>query len=43
MNENVPLSSISSILGHKSTKATEVYLTVDETHLKELSLEVPHG
>lgn len=42
MNENVPLSSISSILGHKSTKATEVYLTVDETHLKELSLEVPH-
>lgn len=42
MNENVPLSSISSILGHKSTKATEVYLTVDETHLKELTLEVPH-
>lgn len=42
MNENVPLSSISGILGHKSTKATEVYLTVDETHLKELTLEVPH-
>ena len=42
MNENVPLSSISSILGHKSTKTTEVYLTVDETHLKELTLEVPH-
>lgn len=42
MNENVPLSSISSILGHKSMKATEVYLTVDETHLKELTLEVPH-
>lgn len=42
MNENVPLSSISSILGHKSTMSTEVYLTVDETHLKELSLEVPH-
>lgn len=42
MNENVPLSSISSILGHKSTKSTEVYLTVDETHLKELTLEVPH-
>lgn len=42
MNENVPLSSISSILGHKSTKATEVYLTVDETHLRELTLEVPH-
>ncbi len=42
MNENIPLSSISSILGHKSTRATEVYLTVDETHLKELTLEVPH-
>lgn len=42
MNKNVPLSSISSILGHKTTKATEVYLTVDEKHLKELTLEVPH-
>jgi len=42
LNENVPLSSISSILGHKSTVSTEPYLTVDETHLKELALEVPH-
>jgi integrase len=42
MNENVPLSSISSILGHKSVMATEHYLTVDEKHLKELTLEVPH-
>lgn len=42
MAENVPISAISNILGHTSTKTTEIYLTVDETHLKELSLEVPY-
>ena len=41
MSENVPISAIANILGHSSTRTTEVYLTVDETHLKELSLEVP--
>lgn len=41
LNENVPISSISSILGHSNTKTTEIYLTVDEKNLKELSLEVP--
>ena len=41
MNENVPLSAISNIMGHSSTRTTEIYLTVDETNLKELSLEVP--
>ena len=41
LNENIPISSISSILGHSNTKTTEIYLTVDEKHLKELSLEVP--
>jgi integrase len=40
MNENVPLSAISNIMGHSSTHSTEIYLTVDETNLKELSLEV---
>lgn len=42
MSENVPISAIANILGHSSTKTTEIYLTVDETHLKELSLEVPY-
>ncbi len=42
MGENVPISAISDILGHSSTKTTEAYLTVDETHLKEISLEVPN-
>ena len=42
MNDNVPISAIANILGHNSTLATERYLTVDETHLKELTLEVPH-
>lgn len=41
MKENVPLSAISSVLGHSNVKTTEVYLTVDEKNLKELSLEVP--
>jgi integrase len=40
MKENVPLSAISNILGHSSTRTTEVYLSVDETNLKALSLEV---
>lgn len=42
MAENVPISAIANILGHASTKTTEIYLTVDETHLKEISLEVPY-
>lgn len=42
MTENVPISAIANILGHSSTRTTEIYLTVDETHLKELSLEVPY-
>ena len=42
MSENVPISAIANILGHSSTRTTEIYLTVDETHLKELSLEVPY-
>lgn len=41
MNENVPLSAIANIMGHSSTRSTEIYLTVDETNLRELSLEVP--
>lgn len=41
LSENVPVSGISDILGHASTITTEIYLTTDETHLKELSLEVP--
>ena len=42
MSENVPISAIANILGHSSTRTTEIYLAVDETHLKEISLEVPH-
>jgi integrase len=40
LKENVPLSAISNILGHSSTKTTERYIGADETNLKELSLEV---
>jgi len=41
LSESVPVSGISDILGHASVITTEAYLTTDETHLKELSLEVP--
>ena len=41
LSDEVPLSAVSNILGHSSVLTTEIYLTVDETHLKELSLEVP--
>lgn len=43
MSGNVPVSGISDILGHTSTLTTEIYLTIDETHLKEISLEVPNA
>ena len=42
LNNDVPISAIAGILGHSSTLATEAYLTIDETHLKELTLEVPN-
>jgi len=42
MNNNVPISAISSVLGHANTRTTEVYLTVDEKNLKSLALEVPN-
>ena len=42
LQNDVPISAIASILGHSSTRATEAYLTIDETHLKELTLEVPN-
>jgi integrase len=42
INDNVALNSISAILGHSSTKSTNVYIQRDMTHLKELTLEVPH-
>ena len=42
LSENVPISAIANIMGHSSTRTTEIYLTVDETHLKEISLEVPN-
>ena len=40
---NVPISSISQILGHNNIKTTEIYITKDTTHLRELTLEVPNG
>lgn len=42
INNNVPISAISQILGHSNIKTTEIYITRDTTHLRELTLEVPN-
>lgn len=43
LNENVPISAISQILGHSSIKTTEIYTTKETNHLKEFTLEVPNA
>ena len=43
LNNNVPISAISQILGHTNIRTTEIYITKDTTHLRELTLEVPNG
>ena len=42
ISNNVPISAISQILGHNNIKTTEIYITKDTTHLRELTLEVPN-
>ncbi len=42
LNEDVPLYSIKTILGHTSVETTMGYLDVDTTKLKALALEVPY-
>ena len=41
LNENVPISAISGVLGHGSIATTDQYLSLDEIGLGKLSLEVP--
>ena len=40
LKENIPITTISSVLGHSTIKTTRQYLTIDANNLKELSLEV---
>lgn len=40
MEENVPLSDISGILGHTSVDSTSIYLNVDINRLRDCALEV---
>ena len=40
LKENIPITTISSVLGHSTIKTTEQYLVIDINNLKELSLEV---
>lgn len=41
LDNDIPLHTISSVLGHQSLETTSnTYLSIDEKHLKECSLEV---
>ena len=40
MEENVPLSDISGILGHTSVDSTSIYLNVDINRLRDCALDV---
>ena len=42
LNEDVPLYSISTMLGHKKIDTTMLYLDINTSKLKELALEVPY-
>lgn len=42
LNEDIPLYSISKILGHQKIDTTMLYLDIDVSKLKELALEVPY-
>lgn len=39
LKDNIPITTISSVLGHSTIKTTQKYLTIDTNNLKELSLE----
>lgn len=41
LKNNIDVSTISGILGHSSVDVTNVYLSIDESQLRELALEVP--
>ena len=40
MEENIPLSSISDILGHTSVDSTSIYLNVDINRLRNCALDI---
>lgn len=41
LNENIPISSISGVLGHSTINTTDLYLTFNENDFRKISLEVP--
>ena len=41
LDGGVPLPTIGAVLGHAGTSTTEAYLSIDESRLAELALEVP--
>lgn len=42
LDEQIPLTVIKDTLGHQSIESTKIYLSIDTTQLKKLSLEVPN-
>lgn len=42
LKNEIPIDIISQILGHENTDTTSVYIRIDENHLKDCFLELPH-
>lgn len=42
LKNEIPINIISQILGHENTDTTSVYIRIDESHLKDCFLELPH-
>ncbi len=40
LEENIPLTTISEILGHTNTETTSIYLKIDVTHLRQCALDI---
>lgn len=42
LKNNIDIKTVSSILGHSSVDVTNIYLGIDVSQLRKLSLEVPY-
>lgn len=42
LKNEIPINIISQILGHENTDTTSEYIRIDEKHLKDCFLELPH-
>ena len=42
LKNNIDIKTVSSILGHSSVDVTNIYLGIDVSQLRKLTLEVPY-